>query len=132
MARINNLTNFLIDVAAAIKDKKGDDTDILAADFDTEILALPSQGGAMVFASVEEMEETTSADDGTLAIVSNDDEYIGSYIFENGTWSKLEVNQTYEETMNILDDVLGESDEYEGLGGTEQEIENIMDEILEG
>lgn len=44
MARTNNLSNFLTDVAGAIKQKKGDDTNILASEFDTEILALPSQG----------------------------------------------------------------------------------------
>lgn len=37
MARINNLTNFLTDVASAIKTKKGDSTPILASNFDTEI-----------------------------------------------------------------------------------------------
>ena len=44
MARTNNLSNFLTDVAGAIKQKKGDNTNILASEFDTEILALPSQG----------------------------------------------------------------------------------------
>ena len=44
MARINNLPNFLEDVANAIKTKKGSDTAIPAYDFDTEILALPNQG----------------------------------------------------------------------------------------
>lgn len=44
MARTNNLTNFLTDVANAIRTKKGTETDIPAADFDTEILALPAQG----------------------------------------------------------------------------------------
>lgn len=44
MARTNNLTNFLTDVAGAIKEKKGSETAIPAANFDTEILALPSQG----------------------------------------------------------------------------------------
>lgn len=44
MARTNNLTNFLTDVASAIKTKKGSETSIPAANFDTEILALPSQG----------------------------------------------------------------------------------------
>ena len=44
MARTNNLTNFLTDVAGAIKEKKGSQTAIQAANFDTEILALPSQG----------------------------------------------------------------------------------------
>lgn len=45
MARTNNLTNFLTDVATAIKTKKGDDTPIPASDFDTEIIDLPSGGG---------------------------------------------------------------------------------------
>ena len=45
MARIDTLTNFLTDVAAAIKAKKGDDTAIPAANFDTEIANLPSGGG---------------------------------------------------------------------------------------
>lgn len=44
MARVNNLSDFLTDVASAIKTKKGSKTAIPAVDFDTEILALPSQG----------------------------------------------------------------------------------------
>lgn len=44
MARVNNLSDFLTDVASAIKTKKGSETAIPAANFDTEILALPSQG----------------------------------------------------------------------------------------
>ena len=45
MARTDTLTNFLTDVAAAIKAKKGDDTAIPAANFDTEIANLSSGGG---------------------------------------------------------------------------------------
>ena len=44
MARVNNLNDFLTDVASAIKTKKGSEVAIPAASFDTEILALPSQG----------------------------------------------------------------------------------------
>ena len=44
MARTDNLTNYLTDVADAIKTKKGSQTNIPAANFDTEILNLPSQG----------------------------------------------------------------------------------------
>ena len=44
MARTNNLTNFLTDVSNAIKTKKGSQVDIVASNFDTEILNLPSQG----------------------------------------------------------------------------------------
>ena len=46
MARTDNLTNYLTDVATAIKTKKGDNTPIKASNFDTEIANLPSGGGA--------------------------------------------------------------------------------------
>ena len=45
MARIDNLNNFLTDVAAAIKNKKGDQSLIKAKDFDTEIENIPTGGG---------------------------------------------------------------------------------------
>ena len=48
MARIDNLTNFLTDVASAIKTKSGDSTNIPAANFDNEILNLPSQGNYQI------------------------------------------------------------------------------------
>lgn len=41
MARTDNLTNFLTDVASAIKEKRGDTTPIPAENFDTEITNLP-------------------------------------------------------------------------------------------
>lgn len=44
MARTNNLSNYLTDVADAIKEKKGDDTPINASEFDDEIRNLPSGG----------------------------------------------------------------------------------------
>ena len=44
MARIDNLANFLSDVADAIKEKKNSETDIPAVNFDTEILNISSQG----------------------------------------------------------------------------------------
>lgn len=44
MARINNLTNFLNDVAAAIKEKLGDNTNIPAAQFDTKIREIETGG----------------------------------------------------------------------------------------
>lgn len=44
MARTNNLTNFLTDVAAAIKAKLGDQTDIPASQFDTKIGEIETGG----------------------------------------------------------------------------------------
>lgn len=58
MARTNNLTNFLTDVADAIKTKKGDSTPILASDFDTEIENLPSGGGGTTPSNVTELNNT--------------------------------------------------------------------------
>ena len=51
MARVDTLEHFLTDVASALKTKKGDQTDILASDFDTEITNLPSGGAAPNFVS---------------------------------------------------------------------------------
>lgn len=45
MARTDNLTNYLTDIAAAIKQKKGDTSPIKASNFDTEIANLPTGGG---------------------------------------------------------------------------------------
>lgn len=44
MARTNNLNNFLTDVAEAIRAKTGDSDLIAAADFDTEIMDIPTGG----------------------------------------------------------------------------------------
>ena len=52
MARIDTLGNFLTDVADAIKNKKGDDTPILASEFDTEITNLPSGGSSHAWSAI--------------------------------------------------------------------------------
>lgn len=52
MARINNLTNFLSDVADAIRSKKGTSSLIPAEDFDTEIINLPSGGSTLQSKSI--------------------------------------------------------------------------------
>lgn len=44
MARVNNLTNFLTDVASAIKTKLGDNTSIPAAEFDSKIMEIETAG----------------------------------------------------------------------------------------
>ena len=52
MARIDNLSNFLTDVASAIKEKNKITTPILAKDFDTEILNIKSGGGKLFTSSL--------------------------------------------------------------------------------
>lgn len=53
MARTDNLTNFLTDVANAIKEKKGVDTPIKASEFDKEITNLPSGVAPMNVKNIE-------------------------------------------------------------------------------
>lgn len=65
MARTNNLTDFLTDVANAIKNKKGDTTDIPASEFDTEITNLPSQG-------IYQSKQMTINTNGNYEIISDD------------------------------------------------------------
>lgn len=48
MARVNNLTNFLTDVADAIREKKGTTEPINASEFDTEIASIEGGGGGDV------------------------------------------------------------------------------------
>ena len=45
MARIDNLENFVTDIAGAIRAKTGTTSKIPCADFDTEILSIPTDGG---------------------------------------------------------------------------------------
>ena len=73
MARTDTLINFLTDVAAAIKTKKGDSTLIPAADFDTEIANLPSGNGSILISLIDRTATSFEIPEGTTRI--------GSYAF---------------------------------------------------
>ena len=75
MARIDTLINFLTDVAAAIRAKKGDSTLIPAADFDTEITNLPSGDNTTLISLIERTATSFEIPEGTTII--------GSYAFSN-------------------------------------------------
>lgn len=62
MARTNNLSNFLTDVADAIRTKKGSEEPIAAADFDTEIENLPSGGDLSEYFNAEPENISSSED----------------------------------------------------------------------
>ena len=68
MARIDTLINFLTDVAAAIKAKKGDSTPIPAADFDTEIANLPSGDDTMLISLIDRTATSFEIPEGTTSI----------------------------------------------------------------
>ena len=68
MARTDTLINFLTDVATAIKTKKGDNTLIPAADFDTEIANLPSGGDTMLISLIDRTATSFEIPEGTPRI----------------------------------------------------------------
>ena len=68
MARIDTLINFLTDVAAAIKAKKGGSTPIPAADFDTEIANLPSGDDTMLISLIDRTATSFEIPEGTTSI----------------------------------------------------------------
>jgi ribosomal protein S8 len=94
MARTNNLTNFLTDVASAIKTKKGSETSIPAANFDTEILALPSQGNYQI--------KTVNITNNGETIINPDVEYdaMNSVVINTQVPMPSLQNKSYEFTSN--------------------------------
>lgn len=72
MADTSNLTQFLTDVAGAIKEKTGKTDKIPAANFDTEIKAIEA-GGVKLFETVEKMQADTTAKEGDKAVVYRSD-----------------------------------------------------------
>lgn len=81
MADTSNLTNYLKDIAKAIKAKKGTTDPILAANFDIEIETIETSlasAGVKLFGTVDEMEADTTGKNGDLAVVrSSSITYIG-------------------------------------------------------
>lgn len=61
MARTDNLTNFLTDVATAIREKKGSTESILASDFDTEIINLPMDSQELLKSYISCIDDTLGA-----------------------------------------------------------------------
>ena len=68
MARTDTLTNFLTDVATAIKAKKSDSTPIPAANFDTEITNLPSGDDSILISLIDRTATSFEIPEGTTSI----------------------------------------------------------------
>ena len=71
MARIDTLTNFLTDVAAAIKAKKNTTDNIPAANFDIEIANLPSGDDTVLKGLIERSLTSLTIPDGVTKIGAN-------------------------------------------------------------
>ena len=90
-------------------------------------------GDVVLFETVTEMNQhAQDYNDGVYAVVASTN-FEGAYKLINSVW--VMVGEPCEElsAFNDLTEVVGEEElEYEGLGGTEAEIEDILTEVIEG
>lgn len=84
-----------------------------------------------VFSTIEEMNQHTDFAENTLAIVYGTS-YVGTYKLDSGVWTEIGDTNEEVEIMNSLNAIEGVIDEYEGVGGTDEEINTVLDQIIGG
>lgn len=83
----------------------------------------------ITFATVEEMNSNTAYPENTFAIVYGT-EYVGTYKLDNGAWTQIGDATDGAEMMRVLNETDGDILEYEGNGGTDEEINAVLEDIL--
>ena len=93
MARIDNLKNFLTDIANAIKDKTGKPDNITPANFDTEIASIETGGGSSTITKglvINEYDENGYATDVSIVGFTNiPDYYCYSLSYESSAYHNM-------------------------------------------
>ena len=91
------------------------------------------EGKAVYFKTVSQMLLDTNYPEDTNAIIIDTNEvYQATYKMVNGNWLLIGVPDDYSKSMNNLNQVDGIIEKYEGPGGTDQEIIDKLDYILNG
>ena len=86
--------------------------------------------GVVLYSSTAEMEEDTSQDEGTYGVVAGTN-FEGVYKYTDSAWVIVGDPVEALVAFNELAEVLGDSsEEYEGLGGTEAEIVEILEDVV--
>lgn len=84
------------------------------------------------FATIEEMEAQSDVlDEDTYGVVYGTT-YVGTYRLDNGTWTQIGDSTQEQQIMDVLNEIADTTDQYEGTGGTDEEISAVLDQILEG
>lgn len=106
------------------------DTNLRAANIRADVSIFGVQGSAPItFSTVEELEVNVDFPENTLAIVYGTT-YIGTYKLDSGAWTQIGDSSEGLQIFEILNEVMGTSDEYEGEGGTDTEINAVLDTII--
>jgi hypothetical protein len=83
------------------------------------------------FATIEEMNSATNLPENTIGVVYGIT-YVGTYRLDNGEWTQIGDSTDEQNIMNTLNLVDGKADEFEEVGGTDEEINTVLEEILTG
>lgn len=82
----------------------------------------------ITFATVEEMNNYTGEED-MYAIVYGTT-YVGTYRYDNGSWTQIGDSSQEQQIMDVLNEIIETTDQYEGVGGTDEEVNLVLDNIL--
>lgn len=85
----------------------------------------------ITFASLNDMYNNTSLPEDTFAIVYGTT-YVGTYRLDNGVWTQIGDSSQEQQIMDALNSVSNSTDQYEGNGGTDDDILGILNRIIEG
>ena len=85
--------------------------------------------GVVLYSTIAEMEEDTSQDEGTYGVVAGTN-FEGVYKYTDSAWVIVGDPVEALVAFNELADVVGDDIEYEGLGGTEEEITEILEDVI--
>ena len=81
------------------------------------------------FATTTEMNAYQGAIEDDFAIVYGTT-YIGTYRYDGGSWTQIGDSTQEQEIMDTLNEVLLPVEQYEGNGGTDAQIDAVLDDIL--
>ena len=83
------------------------------------------------FATIEEMNANKNLPEDTIGVVYGIT-YVGTYRLDNGEWTQIGDSTDEQKIMNVLNLVDSKANQFEEVGGTDEEINVVLDEILTG
>lgn len=85
----------------------------------------------VTFPTIEEMNKHTDLKEDTYAIVYGTS-YIGTYRLDNGAWTQIGDKTEEQQIMDVLNETTNTNEQYEGVGGTDEEINTVLNNIIGG